>query len=101
MQKCKKKNKENKREETSLNVNKRSSSRNRPVRTKERIEVLILYVENNARNISCRHNGFRLSRCTFNKIKKQDLKRDPHPIVTPHELRNPDYACCFTSANGF
>ena len=38
-------------------INKVRSSRRRAVRTEETIEVVRLYVGNNARNVSCRCNG--------------------------------------------
>ena len=57
-----------------LNISKGRSDRRRVVRTEETIEVSRLFVENNARNISSRRNGLGLSRSTFNKIMKQDLK---------------------------
>ena len=78
------------REGTSLNINKGRSGSRRTMRNEETIKVVRLYVENNARNVSCRRNGLGLSRSTFNKMK-QDLKWYPYQIVTCHELRSPDY----------
>ena len=52
MEKCKK----YEREGTSLNINKERSGRRKTVRTKETMKAVRLYVENNARNISCRCN---------------------------------------------
>ena len=52
------------------------------------MEAVRLYVENNAKNANCRRIGLGLSRSTFNKTIKQNLKRDPHQIVTWHELRD-------------
>ena len=50
-----------------------------------------MYVENNDRNVSCRRNGLGLSRSTFIKIMKQELKWYPYKNVIRHELGNPDY----------
>ena len=52
------------------------------MRTEETIEAVRLYVENNARNVSCRLG---LSRSTFNKIMKQDVKWYRYQIITRHE----------------
>lgn len=54
-------------EQTSTNIKGRSS-RKRTVRTKERIEVVRLNVENNAINLSYKQNGLGLSHSTFKKL---------------------------------
>ena len=64
-------------------------------RAEKIIEFVGLFVEYNARCISCSGNGFALSPSTFNKIMKQDLKRYPYRVVTLHELCNLDYVRCF------
>ena len=67
------------------------SDRRRAARIKETIEVVTLFLENNARNVSCRRNELELS----NKIMKQDLKWYPCQIVARDELHNPDYVMHF------
>ena len=76
------------REGTSLNINKGRSGRRGTVTTEKTVEAVRLYVENNAKNASCRRIGLGLSRSNFNKTMKQNLKRDPHQIVTWHKLRD-------------
>ncbi|CAB3989435.1 Hypothetical predicted protein [Paramuricea clavata] len=69
------------REGTCHNLNKGRSGRLRTVRTQENIDVVPR---------SARRNGLGLSRSSFNRIVKMDIKFHPYVLMQRHQLREGD-----------
>ena len=76
---------------TSLNLNKGNSDRRRIIRTAENIDVVrdLLQREPHA---SARRNPIQISRSSFNRITKHDIKWHPYQIHVGHELLPGDFA---------
>ena len=72
-------------EGTSLNLNRGRSGRRITVRTQGNIENVRIILQQNA-NVSIRKNNSQLSRSTFNRIVKKDLRWHPFKIHLRHQL---------------
>ena len=77
---------------TSLNRNSVASGRPRSGRSVENIDRVQEALEENPRGVVCRRNGLGLSRATFNRIVRIDLKWHPYKIRVRHELKPNDPA---------
>lgn len=76
---------------TSLNLNKIRSGRPRSARTPENIEAVRELLLDQP-TVSVRRNPLALSRATFNRIVKNDIKWHPFKMHIRHELKERDFA---------
>ena len=74
---------------TSLNRNKKNSGRKRSARTVEKIEAVRALLERNPR-VCARDNGL-LTKSSFNRITKRDLKFHPYHMYIRHGLKDNDF----------
>ena len=76
---------------TSLNLNKGNSGRRRTIRTAENIDAVrdLLQQDPHAR---ARRNPIQISRSSFNRITKHDIKWHPYRIHVRHKLLPGDFA---------
>ena len=74
---------------TSLNMNKGNSGPPTRVRTPETIDVVRQLLQDNPRT-SARQNGL-VSKSTFNRITKRDLRFHPYQMKIRHELMENDF----------
>ena len=77
-------------EGSSLNLNKDRSGRRRTERTQKNINLLKEKLIEDPR-ISVRKNGLDISKSTFNRITKNDLKQHPYKMHVRKESKN--YKC--------
>ncbi|KAF2352904.1 Protein of unknown function DUF4817 [Trinorchestia longiramus] len=75
---------------TCLNLNKGCSGRRKTVRTEENTEMVRTIIEENE-TVSCRKNNSLLSKSSFNRIVKRDLKWYPYKMHLRHQLTDNDY----------
>ena len=75
---------------TSLNRNAVRSGRPKSGRSNENIDRVQEALEDNPDNIACRQNGLGLSKSTFNRICKIDLKWHLYKMRVRHELKPTD-----------
>ena len=75
---------------TSLNRNAVRSGRPKSGRSNENIDRVQETLKDNPDNIACRRNGLGLSKSTFNRICKIDLKWHPYKMRERHELKPTD-----------
>lgn len=78
-------------EGTCLNINKGRSGRRRTARTAENIELVRQSLTENGQR-SGRRNGLGLSRTTFERIVKIDIKFHPYVLIGMQKLREGDPA---------
>jgi hypothetical protein len=77
------------REGTCHNLNKGRSGRLRTLRTQENIDVVRQSLLEDVIR-SARRNGLGLSRSSFNRIVKMDIKFHPYVLIRRHQLREGD-----------
>lgn len=87
-------------EGTCLNLNKGRSGRTRTGRTMENIALVRQSLLENGQR-STRRNGLGLSRCTFNRIVKIDLKFHPYVLIRRQALKEGDPAQRLAFCNRF
>lgn len=75
---------------TSQNRNKGHSGRRITVRTPENIQAVRERLENNPTGVSSRRNGLGLTKSSFNRITKKDLRLHPYKMLIRHKLREAD-----------
>ena len=75
---------------TSLNLNKGNSGRRRTATSVQNLDAVRVLLENNP-NISARRNDSGLSRASFNRITKTDLRWYPYSIKVRHALQENDF----------
>jgi len=76
---------------TSRNLCKENSGRPRTGRSQNNINAVQNLLLNTPRDISTRRNNLGISRATFNRIVRQDLKWHPYRIHIRHQLKNTDF----------
>ena len=76
---------------TSLNLNKGNSGRRRTTRTAENIDAVRDLLQENP-HMSARRNPIPISRASFNRITRQDIKWHPYRMHVRHELLPADFA---------
>ena len=76
---------------TSLNLNKSNSGRRRTTRTAENIDAVRDLLQENP-HMSARRNPIPISRASFNRITRQDIKWHPYRMHVRHELLPADFA---------
>ena len=76
---------------TSLNLNKGNSGRRRTTRTAEYIDAVRDLLQENP-HMSARRNPIPISRASFNRITRQDIKWHPYRMHVRHELLPADFA---------
>lgn len=89
-----------KRNGTSKNLNKGNSGRRRFVRSPENIQAVRDLLNNNP-TVSIRRNQLELSRSTFSRVVKHDLKWHPYKIHVRHQLKPTDFEKRFTFCRWF
>lgn len=78
------------REGTSHNLNKGRSGSLRTARNQENVNRVRRLLEEQPRGISCRRNPLNLTKSTFNRITRHDLKWHPYKICIVQELSQND-----------
>lgn len=79
------------REGTSLNLNKNRSGRRRTVRTAENVERVRTMLDERPNEVSCRRNHVGMSKTTFNRVTRENLKWHPYKIHLVQQLQPGDY----------
>ena len=74
-----------------MNRNAKNSGRKRTARSEENIDAVQAALEQNPKGITCRGNGLNLSRATFNRICRIDLRWHPYRMVRRHQLKDGDF----------
>ena len=76
---------------TSHNRNKGNSGRRRVARSEENVAAVRNLLEENPENVSARRNGLGISRSSFNRITKFELRWHPYRIHIRHSLLQTDF----------